>query len=285
MMLGGWSATSCGSEPETAGEAPESPQAGVPSEAAPAGGGAEPVGEGARRTAASGPAVYRANEVARYPHDRTSFTQGLLWHGGWLYETTGRHGHSKLRRLRLESGVVDREVSLDEEFFGEGLARVGNELLWLTWRSERGFRFALEDFEALGSFEYQGEGWGLCNHDGALYRSDGSATLWRHHIGTFEPELRTTVRSGSGPVTGLNELECTREGIWANVYGRDFIIRIDPATGRVTARADLGHLLPPSSRPPNGVVNGIAYRPETGSFLVTGKLWPALFEVVLEPES
>lgn len=231
-------------------------------------------------------AVFDVEVLGRYPHDPSAFTQGLLWHGGKLYESTGLRGASRLRRVDHETGEVEREVPLERALFGEGLALIPSgdrpELLWLTWTAGRALRFDLETFERLGEFAYQGQGWGLCWRDGDLYRTDGTATLWRHAASDFAVLGRLQVTRDGAPVASLNELECTPEGLWANVWQSDEIVRIDAASGRVTAVADAGGLMPRAERPPEGVLNGIAYRPETGTYFLTGKRWPWLFEVALE---
>ncbi len=236
----------------------------------------------------------RVSVVARYSHDGDAFTQGLLWHDGKLYETTGQYGRSRLRRWNLETGEIEAEILLSPDLFGEGLAFVGararasvgagggDELIWLTWKAGRAFRFDPDGFTGLGEFAYEGEGWGLTLCNGELYRSDGSATLWRHDPETFAVRGRLEVSRGGVAIALLNELECTPRGILANIWQRDEIVRIDSLSGRVTATIDAGGLLRADERRPEAVLNGIAYRPETDTLLLTGKHWPWLFEVVLE---
>jgi len=236
----------------------------------------------------------RVSVVARYSHDGDAFTQGLLWHDGKLYETTGQYGRSRLRRWNLETGEIEAEILLSPDLFGEGLAFVGararasvgagggDELIWLTWKAGRAFRFDPDGFTNLGEFAYEGEGWGLTLCNGELYRSDGSATLWRHDPETFAVRGRLEVARGGVAIALLNELECTPRGILANIWQRDEIVRIDSLSGRVTATIDAGGLLRADERRPEAVLNGIAYRPETDTLLLTGKHWPWLFEVVLE---
>ena len=236
----------------------------------------------------------RVSVVARYSHDGDAFTQGLLWHDGKLYETTGQYGRSRLRRWNLETGEIEAEILLSPDLFGEGLAFVGararasvgagggDELIWLTWKAGRAFRFDPDGFTNLGEFAYEGEGWGLTLCNGELYRSDGSATLWRHDTETFAVRGRLEVSRGGVAIALLNELECTPRGILANIWQRDEIVRIDSLSGRVTATIDAGGLFRADERRPEAVLNGIAYRPETDTLLLTGKHWPWLFEVVLE---
>ena len=218
--------------------------------------------------------------LATYPHDPSASTQGLVWFETRLYESTGLRGQSSLRRVRLEDGRVERRVELASELFGEGLARVGTELVQLTWQSGRALRWALDDFAPLGEDGYSGEGWGLCYDGVQLWRSDGSARLHRHGASDFAPIDHLDVTLDGLPVERLNELECAEGWIYANVWQTTDIVRIDPATGKVMAVIDVASLLSGAERQGAGVANGIAYRPESETFLLTGKNWPHLFEVV-----
>ncbi len=227
--------------------------------------------------------------LARHPHDPEAFTQGLVWHEGKLYESTGQYGRSRLRRVNLETGEVELESDLAPNLFGEGLAVIPgtgaegrDELLWLTWKGGRALRFDLETFAPSGEYRYEGEGWGLCAWEADLYRTDGTAILWRHGPESFDVRGRLEVTRDGAPVGFLNELECTAKGILANVWQSDEIVRIDPRSGVVTATLDASSLWPAGQRRPEAVLNGIAYRPETDTYLLTGKLWPWLFEVALE---
>lgn len=215
--------------------------------------------------------------VAEYPHDPAAFTQGLIWHGGRLYESTGQYGSSTLRRVRLETGEVERQVELPDELFGEGLERVGDRLIQLTWRSQTARVYDLETLRLTGELSYVGEGWGLCFDEIDLVRSDGTSALTFHDAGGLAVLRRQEVTLVNRPVAYLNELECVDGRIWANVLGTDSIVAIDPASGRVTARVDASSLR--STGAGTGALNGIAYRPETATFLLTGKNWPKLFEV------
>lgn len=216
------------------------------------------------------------------PHDVEAFTQGLLWWNGKLYESTGRRGASELRRLDPASGAIEQRVAIPVFFFGEGLARVGNRLHMLTWQAERSFVFDLASFRRLATNSYRGEGWGLC-HDGARFvMSSGANTLTFRDTATFAPIGELAVTLAGAALAGLNELECVGDAIYANVFQRDFIVRIDAATGRVTQRIDASGLLEPTAAAQADVLNGIAYNPHSGRFYVTGKLWPWIFEVTFE---
>lgn len=220
--------------------------------------------------------------VASYPHDPAAFTQGLDWHEGTLYESTGINGQSSLREVDLASGEVRRRIAIPSEHFGEGMTIVGDRVVLLTWRSHVGFVYGLADFGLQREFPYEGEGWGL-THDGqALIMSDGT-----HRIRFLDPETFATTRcigvyDSARPLVNLNELEYVRGEIWANVWQTDRIARIDPASGALLGWLDLTGLLPAEERTPLAdVLNGIAYDPEADRLFVTGKRWPKLYEIRL----
>lgn len=230
---------------------------------------------------ASGVAIesLRTRVLKRYPHDKNAFTQGLIWHQNSLYESTGRYGKSSLRRVRLDDGEVLAERRLDPRLFGEGLARVGERLIQLTWRSGQAIVSDLETLEEQRVLRYTGEGWGLCFDGSSLIMSDGSSALLFRDPETMKVRRKVTVRREGVPVPLLNELECVGPDVYANIWQRNEIVRIDPMTGNVTASIDVGGLLSLVETARADVLNGIAYKPDTKTFLVTGKLWPALFEV------
>jgi glutamine cyclotransferase len=223
----------------------------------------------------------RVRVVAKYPHARDAFTQGLLWHDGAMYESTGRYGRSSLRRVRLEDGEVLAERSLDPSFFGEGLALVDDRLVQLTWRSGVAVVSDLESLEPQEMLRYPGEGWGLCFDGADLVMSDGSSILELRDPDTMALLREMTVWRGERPVRNLNELECVGDDIYANVWQSNEIMRIDAKTGRVTAVIDASGLLTAIESLRSDVLNGIAYKPDTDTFLLTGKLWPHVFEVEL----
>jgi glutaminyl-peptide cyclotransferase len=237
--------------------------------------------DGERTPAAPQIESLRVHVVAKHPHSREAFTQGLLWHEGAMYESTGRYGKSELRKVRLEDGEVLARRALDSSFFGEGLALVDDRLIQLTWRSGIALVSDLESLEQEDMLRYPGEGWGLCFDGSALVMSDGSSILELRDPDSMELLRELTVWRGDRPVPRLNELECVGDDVYANVWQSDEIVRIDPATGRVTAVIDASGLLSPVEATRADVLNGIAYRPETETFLLTGKLWPHVFEVEL----
>lgn len=214
--------------------------------------------------------------VAVHPHDAQAFTQGLLFHEGRLYESTGLRGRSQVRMVEPETGRVMRAVRLEASLFGEGLARVGERLFQLTWTSGVGRIYALDTLALLGEFRYPGEGWGLAYDGSRLLMSDGSARLRIIDPDGFRRVGTIVVRDGERPVTQLNELEVARGSVFANVWRSDRIARIDPGSGAVTGWLDLTGLLGPAQAKAD-VLNGIAYDRHTDRFWVTGKLWPRIF--------
>ncbi len=218
--------------------------------------------------------------VNEYPHASDAYTQGLVFEGGRLIESTGIEGQSSLREVELETGEVIRQVHVDDEHFAEGIALVGDQVYQLTWISEEGFTYDLATFERTGGFSYTGEGWGLAFDGTQLIMSNGSSQLTLRDPQTFEITRTIDVTTDDEPVDRLNELEYIDGEIWANVWQTDRIARIDPATGRVTAWLDLTGLLTEEDRTPSAsVLNGIAHDPATDRVFVTGKLWPLLFEI------
>ncbi len=223
-------------------------------------------------------ARYGYRVVKEYPHDSEAFTQGLVFHRGFLYESTGRYGVSTVRKVELETGRVVAQRALPARYFGEGLTVAGDRLIQLTWREGTGFVYDPEGLELLATFHYPTQGWGLA-YDGAwLYMSDGSAVIYRLDPDTFGIIGKLRVHDAHGPVNRLNELEFIGGYLYANVWQEDRIARIDPASGRVVAWIDLGGLLK-NGASGAGVLNGIAYEPSTRHLLVTGKLWPKLFAI------
>ncbi len=228
--------------------------------------------------------VFTYSVVNTFPHDRSSFTQGLVYDTGFLYEGIGIEGKSALQRVDLATGEILQTRRLEDRFFGEGITIMGDKVIQLTWVSKVGFVYDRESFDPVGEFEYSTQGWGI-THDGKqLIMSDGTATLYFLDPFTFEGIGQIEVRGKDGPVTRLNELEYVRGEIFANVWQTDRIARIAPRTGRVVGWVDLEGLLSEEDRKETvDVLNGIAYDAETDRLFVTGKLWPKLFEIQLVP--
>lgn len=229
------------------------------------------------------PMRYGFAVVASYPHDPSAYTQGLQYVDGVLYEGTGLYGRSSLRRVDLESGVVEQQIDLAPEYFGEGIQVVGDRIYQLTWKSNVAFLYDRESFELLDQFTYPTEGWGLTYDGEHLIMSDGTSTIFLRDPETFEEVGRFTVLDGDAPVNMLNELEYVQGSIWANIWLTDEIVIIDPESGKVIGRVDLAGLLPSEDVANAEVLNGIAYDEERDRLFVTGKLWPTLFEIELVP--
>lgn len=221
--------------------------------------------------------------VSTRPHDPGAFTQGLVWHKGKLYESTGQYGGSSLRRVDPATGRVEHRVDLAPTYFAEGLALAGDRLIQITWQEQVALVYGLADFARVGEYRYTGEGWGLTYDGTNLIMSDGSDRLTFRDPRTFAPVREVGVRLGETPVRHLNELEWVGGKIYANVWRSEEILRIDPRTGRVEAVIDASGLLAPEERYGTDVLNGIAYVPATKTFLITGKFWPKMFEVRFVP--
>jgi glutaminyl-peptide cyclotransferase len=223
------------------------------------------------------------------PHDPESFLQGLVLHDGVFYESAGQYELSNVREVDPETGEVLRRAEAPDEVFAEGLALTPDDrLIQLTWQEHQAFVYDRETFELLDTFEYEGEGWGLCYDDESdqLYMSDGSPYLTLRNPNTFEASREITVTFEGQPVERLNELECVGDSIYANVWQTDFIVRIDKETGVITGIVNAAGLLTPeeiTAAGSNGVLNGIAYDAQNDVFYITGKLWPHLFEVRFVP--
>lgn len=218
--------------------------------------------------------------VNTYPHDAGSFTQGLLYSEGDLFESSGQYGESSLRRVALATGVVLQSIDLHPGVFGEGLALWQDRLLQLTFQENTCFVWDADTFAAIGTFTYTGQGWGL-THDGRqLIMSNGSSALTFRDPDTFAVIGSVAVVDAGAPVNNLNELEWIRGEVFANRWLTDRIARIDPDTGEVIAWIDLTGLLDPV--PPGAdVLNGIAWDDAGERLYVTGKYWPSLFEIEL----
>ena len=218
--------------------------------------------------------------LATVPHDPAAFTQGLELVDGVLYEGTGLEGKSSIRAVDPETGDVRKQVDLPDDLFGEGITVAGDTIWQITWQDGVAIRRDRNTLAEEDRVSYEGEGWGICHDGDRLIMSDGSDRLTFRNVDTFAEEGNVQVKDA----TNLNELECVpgEDGhvqVYANVWQTDRIVRIDPATGRVTATVDLAGLLPEEQRAGTDVLNGIAAIPGTDEFLVTGKLWPTMFRV------
>jgi len=231
-------------------------------------------------------AYYRYKIIKSYPHDTRSFTQGLVYQDGFLYEGTGLYGQSVLTKCELKSGRIIKKSRLPRKYFGEGIALFGDKIIQLTWKSRKGFSYDRETFRLLGEFSYNTKGWGL-THDGTrLILSDGTDTLRFLDPNSFAETGRIRVRHNGRPLRQINELEFIDGQIYANILPTDYIAIIAPQTGRVTGLIDLrGLYTPPPRSPSDTILNGIAYIPENKHLLVTGKRWPKMHEIELVPHT
>jgi glutamine cyclotransferase len=239
--------------------------------------------------------VLHPQVLAELPHDTTAFTEGFEIDGDVLFESTGLEGRSELRELNPATGALERAVPLPGQLFGEGLTVVGDRIWQLTWRDGVVLEWDRATLALRRQVPIDGEGWGLCldgggppdghgggppdGHGGRLVRSDGTDHLRFQNPDTFAEEGSVTVTSDGAPVTRINELECVDGQVWANIWQTDRIVRIDPASGHVTAAVDAAGLLDPARRAGADVLNGIAAVPGTDEFLITGKFWPVTFRV------
>ena len=228
--------------------------------------------------------VYGYQVVRTYPHDPNAFTEGLFLRDGFLYESTGLEGASSIRKTVLETGSVENERSISSQFFGEGIIDWKDRLIQLTWKTQIGFVYGIDDFETKGEFSYPGEGWALTRDDKRIIMSDGTPRLRFLDPETLKETGGITVTDEGKPVDQLNELEWVKGEIYANIWQTDRIARIDPATGKVKSWIDLTGLLPVEDRARADVLNGIAYDAKADRLIVTGKLWPRLYEIRLVPK-
>lgn len=218
-----------------------------------------------------------------FPHSTKSYTQGLYWHGGYLWEGTGQYGESALKKVELETGKILEEITIDEKYFGEGIALLDGKIYQLTWLDGIGFIYDAATLKKTGEFKYTGEGWGLTTDGKKLYMSNGTNEIQVINPDGFRQESVIRVTKNKRRVNLLNELEWIEGRIWANIYDSESVVIIDPGTGNVEGEADFSGLLPKADRTVwTDVFNGIAYDAEAKRVFVTGKYWNKLFEVELK---
>ncbi len=230
-----------------------------------------------------GPQLSVAAVISDLPHDRTAFTQGLAFWQGRLFEGTGLYGESVVRELDPGSGRELRRAALDAKYFGEGITILNGRLYQLTWQEHRCLVYDAASFKQLDELPYEGEGWGLTNDGTSLITSDGSEWIRYRDPASFKVTRSVRVTLAGRPVQRLNELEYIHDQIWANVWYSDMILRISPGDGQVMAILDASKLLDRALRSADAddVLNGIAFDPSSGSLLLTGKRWPAIYKVAL----
>ena len=224
---------------------------------------------------------YKLEVVAEYPHDTGSYTQGLFFHDGQMYESTGLHGKSTFRKVDVETGEALEKLNFDKKYFVEGSVIWNGNLYILTWESRVAFIYDAETLEYKSSWKYPREGWGITTDGKHLIASDGTANLYFMDE-NFAQKKKVLVTIDDRPVRFLNELEYIDGKIWANVYTADEIVIINPKDGRVEGVIDCRGLLPKELRTPDtDVLNGIAYDEKTGKIYLTGKNWPKIYEIKL----
>lgn len=220
--------------------------------------------------------------IKEYSHDPKCFTQGLAIVGHQLYESSGLYGLSHLKKWDLETGQMANLKTLPAKYFAEGLAHCGDRIILITWKENQAFVLDPHTFSLKNNFHFSGQGWGLCFDGRFLWMSDGSAKLVCRNLDTFEIERALEVKLQNKPCQHLNDLVCVDDAIYANVWLKEEILRIDKQSGQVTGIIDASLLLSKEQKtnlPMEAILNGITYRPETKTFFLTGKYWPRLFEV------
>lgn len=224
---------------------------------------------------------YRLEVVAEYPHDTGSYTQGLFFHEGQMYETTGLHGKSTLRKVDLNTGKPIIKLDFGQKYFVEGSVVLNDNLYILTWESKVVFVYDADSLKYKSTWSYPREGWGITTDGKQLIASEGSSILYFMDE-KFSLKRRVYVKHEDRPVMWLNELEYIDGKIWANVYTSEEIVIINPKDGRVEGVIDCRGLLPKELRDTTtDVLNGIAYNPDTKKIYLTGKNWPKLYEIKL----
>lgn len=223
--------------------------------------------------------------VASLPHDTLAFTEGLVFHDGWLFESTGGLEYSAVQKIEPQTGLVVQRHRLPRDFVGEGLAVVGSKLIQLTWRSGVAFEYDVETLSPIRTLRYEGEGWGLCYDGRSLRMTNGSDTLYARDPVSFRITERTPVRMKGLGVGQLNEIECVGHIVYANVFRANHILVIQGETGEVLRQLPGESLYWAAGIAPTGIpsINGIAYDPDRDAFYVTGKLWPRILKVTIDP--
>ena len=240
------------------------------------------VNSSAARQAGDSLPVYSYEVVNSWPHDEDAYTQGLVFHDGALFESTGLRGSSSLRRVELKTGKVKKKVELSRAYFAEGITIFQDKIFQVTWQEQKGFIYDLKKFKQAGEFTYEGQGWGLTHDNHFLILSDGTNRIRFLDPVTFQVQRTISVYDNGQPLTEINELEYIKGEIYANIWRSDRIVRIDPTTGKINAWVDMTglHHVGDGSDSEN-CLNGIAYDPETDRLFVTGKRWPKVFEIRL----
>lgn len=226
-------------------------------------------------------AVISYTIAAAYPHDTSSFTEGLLFYNGQLYESTGNYGKSKLLQIDLKTGQPVQEINLPESYFGEGISILRDTVYQLTWKEKTVLMYDVKTFKKIGELPLNTEGWGMTTDGTHLIASDGSSNLYFYEPGTFKLLHTQGVTIDGAPAINLNELEYINGYIYANQWQYNTILKIDPNSGQVVGRMDLTDMANRIKMkfPQADFLNGIAYNADTKKVYVTGKWWPELYEI------
>ncbi|MFS4481486.1 glutaminyl-peptide cyclotransferase [Hyunsoonleella sp. 2307UL5-6] len=228
------------------------------------------------------PNIYKFKIINEYPHDITSYTQGLEFYNGKLYESTGQYKESKLRQVNYKTGEIEKNINLADAYFAEGITILNDKIYLLTWKAKTGFVYNVDTFKKESSFSYgkSVEGWGLTHNDTHIYKSDGSENIWLLNPETLIEESNIQVYTNKGKITDINEMEWINGKIYTNRYQRNGVAIINPKNGAVEGVIDFTPLKNKVTQHDKlDVLNGIAYNPETKTIFVTGKRWDKLFEV------
>jgi len=236
--------------------------------------------------AAKAPEQYTYVVERKFPHDTSSYTEGLEYHDGYLYESTGLNGNSKMLKVDLQTGKALQSIKLDKKYFGEGFTIVGDKIMQLTYREKTGFVYDKKTFKTLKTFSYNTgvEGWGVCNDGTKIYTDDSTNRIWFLDLNDYHNIGFIDVYDDQKQIDEVNELEYINKKIYANVYTQDTILVIDPKTGAVEQRVDMKDLWPLKDRPSGfdntqNVLNGIAWDEQGKRLFVTGKKWPYVYQV------
>jgi glutamine cyclotransferase len=227
------------------------------------------------------PKTYTYTIINTYPHDTNAFTEGLFYQNGTLFESTGtfQTSQSTLRQVNLQTGNILQQYTLPDHYFAEGITILNNEIIQLTWQNHIGFTYNQTNFQPIQNFTYTTEGWGLTSDGNQLIMSDGTQTIHCLNATTFQQTHQIQVHDENGPIDNINELEYINGQIYANIWQTNKIAIINPKNGQINAYIDLTGLQNITTNNPDIVPNGIAYNPQNNTLLVTGKMWPHIFEI------
>jgi len=218
--------------------------------------------------------------INTYKHDVEAYTQGLQYEDGVLYESTGQYGKSSLRKTELKTGTVNQFMNLENKYFGEGMCIVDDKIIQITWYSQKGFIYEKESFRQIATFQYGTQGWGITYNGTHLIMSDGSNKLHFIETNTYSEVKSIEVYDDKGPVKNINELEYVDGVIYANIWQTDYLVTIDPNSGKILSKVNCSKLVPAQLRNhTDHVLNGIAYNSKSKNFYLTGKYWDKMYEV------